>query len=437
MSWLLNGLYLLALVLLFPWLIYRAWQTGRYRQGLGAKLLGLASPLPRLPRGSRPAWFHGVSVGEIHLLRQVVTAFRKRYPDQLCVISTTTDTGKAEAEKWFPDLPVFFFPFDFSWAVSRTLRKVNPALVVLAEGELWPNFLMNARRLRVPVVMINGRMSPRSYARYRGFGPLPRWLLGHLDLLLVQTEAYAACLRALGAPPERVHVTGNVKYDGVNSDRDNPRTREFRRLLNIARDDLIWIAGSTFAPEEELVLKLFQTLRPVNPRLRLVVVPRHPDRFNEVATLLERSGLPFVRRSRLSDVLADRTAVVLGDTLGELSYLWGLADLAYVGGSLDGKRGGQNMLEPAAYGAAVLFGPHVWNFREAARQLVEVGGALQVGNAVELEQEIRRLAGSSSARALLGQSARSFILTQQGATERTLELLTPLLRQPERQRLAA
>lgn len=436
MPWLLNVLYLLGLFFLFPWLLYRSWKTRRYRRGLAAKFRGLSTPPAGLSPGARPVWFHGVSVGEIHLLRQVIAAFRRRHPDRACVISTTTDTGFDEASKWFPDLPLFFFPFDFSWAVERTLRKVNPALVVLVEGELWPNFLLAARQRKVPVAMINGRMSPRSYARYRGLGRLPRWLLGHLDLLLVQTEEYGACLRALGVPPERVQVTGNVKYDGARTDRNNSRTLELRRLLNVSEGELLWVAGSTQAPEEEVVLNIFRSLRSSHPWLRLVLVPRHQDRFAEVASLLDRGKIPFVRRSTLIHPVQDSPAVVLGDTMGELSALWGLADLAYVGGSLDGKRGGQNMLEPAGFGAAVLFGPHVWNFREAARKLVEVGGALQVEDAADLEQTVRRLVDAVVERTLLGRAARSFVLSQQGATEQTVDLLAPLL-QPRNQRRAA
>src|SRR5262245_7830898 len=215
MRYLLNPLYLLALLLLSPWLIYKVVTTGKYRRGLWAKLSGRAM----LRESDRPcAWFHGVSVGEIHLLRQVVAAFRRRHPDYPIVISTTTDTGFDEARRCFSDLPVIYFPFDFSWAVQRTLRAVDPALVVLAESELWPNFLRTAGQLVLPVAVINGRMSPQSFRRWRRLGFVAEWLLARLDLLAVQTEAYARNLVDLGADPRKVQVTGSVKYDGVTTD---------------------------------------------------------------------------------------------------------------------------------------------------------------------------------------------------------------------------
>jgi 3-deoxy-D-manno-octulosonic-acid transferase len=432
MPWLLNALYLLALLAVSPWLIYRALRTGRYRQGLREKLFGLRQALP-----PGAVWFHGVSVGEIHLLRQVVAAFRRRRPDLPCVISTTTDTGFTEARKAFPDLAVFRFPFDFSWAVRRTLRQVRPSLAVLAEAEVWPNFLLACNRLGVPVAIINARMSPRSLRRYETLGVLSRRLFARLDLVAVQSEDYAAALARLGVRPDRLSVTGSVKYDGVLADRDNPRIRELRRLLSVGTDEQVWIAGSTQAPEEEIALGVYRRLLPDWPRLRLILVPRQPDRFDEVARLLERSGLPFVRRSSLgtSALPAPRSTlpIVLVDTIGELRALWGLADVAFVGGSLDGRRGGQNMIEPAACAAAVLFGPHVWNFREAAARLIEAGGACQVHDDRELEATVRRLLGDASERRQMGQRARDFVLRQQGATERTVKLLEDLLaRHPSR-----
>jgi 3-deoxy-D-manno-octulosonic-acid transferase len=424
MPYLLNILYLLTLLVLSPWLLYKALTTGKYRRGLACKLTG---SVPR-PWGEGPcAWFHGVSVGEIHLLRPVVAAFRARYPGWRCVISTTTDTGYDEACKRFPDLPVIYWPLDFTWAVRRALRRVRPGLVVLAEGELWPNFLWAAKRAGVPVAVVNGRMSPRSARRYVRLGPLARRLFGRLDLCLAQTEEYAASYRALGVRPQVVHVTGNVKYDGVQADRDNPRTQELKRLLSVAPNDLVWVAGSTQAPEEEIALGVYRQLRGRFPALRLFLVPRQKERFEEVAGLLCRAAQPFVRRSGLREPMTDREAVVLVDTIGELGALWGLADLAYVGGSLDGRRGGQNMIEPAAYGAAVLFGPHTWNFKDAVGRLLEQGAAVQVEDAASLEREAARLLGDSGARARLGEAARRFVLSQRGATELTVDRLGQLL----------
>jgi 3-deoxy-D-manno-octulosonic-acid transferase len=419
MPWLLNGLYGLVLLLLSPWLVYRALRTGRYRQGLGAKLFG--HRIAQLP-GS--IWFHGVSVGEVHLLRQLITAFRRRRPDLPCVVSASTDTGLAEARKAFRDLTVFPFPFDFSWAVRRSLRSIRASLVVLAEGEIWPNFLLACRDFGVPVAVVNGRMSPRSRRRYRRLAWLARPLLRKIDLFAMQTEEYAEAVRGIGVAPARVFVTGNVKYDGVSADRGNPRTADLRRLLAVQSGDLIWIAGSTQAPEEEIVLSIWERLRQDFPRLRLFLVPRQKDRFEEVARLLGRWGVVFGRRS--AGVGLD-APVVLVDTIGELGALWGLADMAFVGGSLDGRRGGQNMIEPAAYGAAVVFGPHVWNFADTAARLCEAGGAIHVSDASELEDTMLRLLTDADARRRMGEAARDFVLRQQGATERTVTLLEDLL----------
>jgi 3-deoxy-D-manno-octulosonic-acid transferase len=426
MPFLLNALYILLLLILSPWLLYKSLTTGKYRRGIWCKFTGLVPPRP----STAPcAWFHGVSVGEIHLLRQVIAEFRRRHPDWHCVVSTTTDTGIEEAKRRFPDLSVFFWPLDFTWATSRALRRINPSLIVLAEGEAWPNFLAAARRRGVPVAQINARMSPRSFRRYQWLPFLGRWLFGKLALIAAQTEEYAACYRALGVPPERVLVTGSVKYDGVETDRENPRTQEMRRLFGIAPADLVWVAGSTQAPEEQLVLEIFRRARQRHGNLRLFLVPRQKDRFDEVAKLVQRAGVAFVRRSGLTQLLADPTAIVLVDTIGELGALWGLADVAFVGGSLDGKRGGQNMIEPAAYGAAVVFGPHTWNFKDTVARLREHQAAIQVADATALETETLRLLADPAARAALGCAAQRFVASQQGATQRTVAGLAEFMQQ--------
>jgi 3-deoxy-D-manno-octulosonic-acid transferase len=420
MSLLLDYVYLFVLSLLSPWLLCRAFRTGRYRRGLRAKLFGLHQAMP-----PGAVWFHGVSVGEIHLLRQVIAAFRRHYPDIPCVLSTTTDTGYDEARRCFPDLIVFHYPFDFSWSVRRSLRAVSPYLIVLAEAELWPNFLIAARRQGVPIAVINGRMSPRSLKHYQAVKPLSRWLFRQVDLLLMQTEHYARAVRILGVHPDRVAVTGNIKFDGVLTDRRNPQTRYLRDILKIKDTDLIWIAGSTQAPEEEIVLRIWQKLRHEHPNLRLFLVPRHKERFEEVAQLLSQAGEEFARRSSCADL---GRPIVLVDTMGELGPLWGLADVAFVGGSLDGRRGGQNMIEPAAFGAAVVFGPHVWNFAETAARLIDAEAACQVADAGQLEMVVRLLLEDEKKRQGLGAAARAFVQRHQGATMQTVTYLGKLLK---------
>lgn len=438
---LLNLLYLLAFVILSPWLVWRAIATGRYRRELAAKLFGRVSVSN--PHQKLVVWFHAVSVGEVNLLGTLVPAFRKRRPDWLVVVSSTTDTGLAEARKRFADLPVIAWPFDFSWAVAAALDVVKPALVVLTESELWPNFLSAAKRRGVPVCVVNARMSPRSFARLQRFSALARRLLfAKVTCFAVQEEEYAERFRHLGVPEEKLVVTGSVKYDGVLEERNTPATQTLATLLatgalanggrqptlqareeqpaDAGRSPLVWLAGSTHAPEESIVLNVFARLRGRFPHLRLVLVPRHPDRFEEVARLVERSGLPFARRSRITDPLAEMPAVVLIDTLGELGAAWGLADVGFTGGSLDGQRGGQSMIEPAGYGVPCVFGPHVWNFKDAARRLVEVGAAVMVPDEAALEVEIAKLVGDAALRERMGTAARELVCRQQGATGRTL-----------------
>ncbi len=420
LPYLLNMIYLTAALCLAPYLCWQTWVRKKPVRGLAAKWLGR---VPWRAENAAPVvWFHGVSVGEIHLLRQVVARFRARFPTWQCVVSTTTATGHAEACKHFADLPVVFWPFDFTWAVNKALDTIRPTLVVLSEGEVWPNFVWAAKKRGVKLAVINARMSPRSARRFRLF----RWLFSgvftQIDLLGAQNDEYRAHYECLGAG--NVITVGNIKYDGVSSDRHNARTQSMRTLLGIASDALVWVAGSTQDPEEALAIDIYRRARETHPNLRLILVPRHPERFDEVAHLLWRSGLPFVRRSALTARPASQAdAIILVDTIGELSAIWGMADLAFVGGSLDGKRGGQNMIEPSAYGAAVLFGPFTWNFKQTVADLLAREAALEVADGAALEVAVARLLDDARERQRLGGAARAFVLSQQGATERTLDEL--------------
>ncbi len=433
MGYLLNAIYIAAWFAILPWLCWKAWVRKKPVRGLFAKWLGKADD-SRLAdfRGKPVAWFHGVSVGEIHLLRQVVARFRSRFPGWQIVVSTTTSTGHDEARKHFPDLPVVYWPFDFTWAVANALKTIQPTLVVLSEGEIWPNFIRAAKRNNVVVAILNGRMSPRSARRFQSFRWLLARLFGQVDWIGAQNDEYRDQYLQLGA--KNVVVTGNIKYDGVNTDRDNARTRAMRALLGIAADDLVWVVGSSQDPEESLAIEIYRKAKSLFPRLRLVVVPRHPERFDEVADLLQRSGMPTVRRSAIGKAATGdlETPIFLIDTIGELGAIWGLADVAYVGGSLDGKRGGQNMIEPSAYGAAVCFGPHTWNFKQTVADLLANAAAIQVRDCDELEATVLRLLADAKERQRLGEAARRFVLSQQGATERTLDQLANLLGLSER-----
>lgn len=429
MSLLLNLIYTVAGAVLFPWLLVRSLTTGRYRRGNRDKLLGL-SAVPSHWDASKPTiWFHGVSVGEVHLLTPVIAAFRRRHPHWQCVVSSTTDTGLAEARRRFADLPVVVWPFDFSWAVQRSLRRLRPQAVVLAESELWPNFLQAAQRHGIPVVVINGRVSPRSQHRLRKFAWLARsWLLDRVTCFAMQTVEYAQALAELGVPAERLRVTGSVKYDGVLGERQHPKTLALARLLGVRAGERIWLAGSTHAPEEKIVLSVFRKLRLQHPELRLILAPRHPERFEEVARLIDSYSFSYLRRSRLPDFPSvEVPAVILLDTIGELSAAWGLADVGFTGGSLDGKRGGQSMIEPAGFGVPVVFGPHVWNFRDAAQRLLEVGGAIRVEGEQSLFEAMSQLLSDAELRQRIGQAARTMVQAQQGATERTVDVLDQVL----------
>ncbi|MFQ3593939.1 MAG: 3-deoxy-D-manno-octulosonic acid transferase [Gemmataceae bacterium] len=424
-----DALYALILLLLAPWLLWRAWRRGRSLGSLWQRLQGRGLPEVLPTKG---VWFHGVSVGEIGMLRPLVAAFRQRFPEVPVVVSCTTDTGLEQARKQFPDLVVFPFPFDFSWAIRRILQRLAPRLIVLAESELWPNFLALATERGVPVALVNGRMSPRSVRRYAWLRPLVGGVFRRLSLACVQTREQAAAYLSLGTPPGRVKVTGNIKYDGALTDRHNPRTRELVRLLGLQPGDRVLVAGSTQPGEELAVLAAFRFAQARHPRLKLIVAPRAPERFDEVAQLLPNP----VRRSSLHEPLAECPPVVLLDTLGELAALYGLAEIAFVGGSLDGRRGGQSMIEPAAFGAAVLFGPHVWNFRHTASSLLELGAAYLVHDTAELSQTVERLLADEAERKEAGAAARAFVLMQQGATQRTLEELAGLFQAQAMQRAA-
>lgn len=428
MPYLLNVLYLLAFAAALPWFAWQRLVHGKRRGHLLARFLGRT---PRRADDNRPlVWLHAVSVGEVNLLAPVIAELRRRRPDAQCVLSATTAAGLELARRKYADLMVFPSPLDFSWAVRRALARLRPDCLVLAELELWPNLIRYASARGTPVAIVNGRLSERSFRGYRRVRPIAAAVLRRVALIAAQNETYARRFRTLGAPSHAVHVTGSVKFDGAQTDRANPRTTELARLAGIAANDVVFLAGSTQEPEEEAALGAWQSLAGDFPRLRLVLVPRHPERFTAVARLLDRSGVAWQRRSELASSPANPAPrVLLVDTVGELGAWWGVAQLAFVGGSL-GNRGGQNMIEPAAYGAAVCFGPNTRNFRDIVALLLNHDAAQVVADARELASFLRRALIDPAWAAELGTRARRLVLHQQGATSRTIDLIAPLLPPP-------
>lgn len=424
----LNVIYLAALLVCAPWLVYRAVRSGKYRDGWSEKVLGKAP----LRIGDRPCvWFHAVSVGEVLLLKPILKELARRRPGWDLVVSTTTPTGLAVARGTYPELVTFYAPLDFSWAARRAVARVRPTVLALVELELWPNLVWSAKRTGARVAIVNGRLSVRSHRGYRRLrGPLGP-TLRRLDAVAVQTEEYAERFVDLGIPRQRVRVTGSVKYDGLESDRNNPATLNLRRSLGLSAADVIFVAGSTMEGEEAAALAAYRAARVGHPGLRLILVPRHVDRFVEVAAWLRREGETVVRRSDPGSLKArgedGNPPVVLIDTIGELSAVWGLADVAFVGGSLRPGRGGQNMMEPAAFGVAVLFGPHTENFRETVDQLLARGGARRVADAAGLTAALIGDLDDPEAAAARGEAGRAYVLAQNGAAARTLTELDRLV----------
>ena len=424
MPYLLNVGYLLLILAALPWLIVQSIRKGKYREGYAEKFLGL---VPRRTSGRTCVWLHAVSVGEVNLLAPLLRAIGKERPDWECVVSTTTMTGMALAKKKYPGLSIFYCPLDFSWAVRAAMRRIRPDLLVLAELELWPNLVRAARQSGARVAVINGRLSEHSFAGYRRIRPLAAALLGQIDLLAVQDDSYAARFRALGANARSVFVTGSMKYDGAATERRNPATRRLVALAGFDAEDVVLLAGSTQEPEEAVVLDVFRRLQPSWPKLRLVVVPRHPDRFETAARLLDASGVAWQRRSELERTGPNPAArVLLVDAVGELGAWWGTAQVAFVGGSL-GNRGGQNMIEPAAYGAAVCFGPNTRNFRDIVVAMLAREAAVVVADGDDLARFVRRCLEEPAYAAALGQRAQDLVLEQLGATGRTWGLLSALV----------
>jgi 3-deoxy-D-manno-octulosonic-acid transferase len=372
-------------------------------------------------------WIHAVSVGEVQAAAPLVGSLRQHYPDIPVIVTTLTPTGASRARALFKEgVRVRYVPFDLPGAVRRFFDRVHPRLAVIFETELWPNLYHECGRRRVPLVLASARLSTRSASRYRRLGALFRDTLAQGVVVAAQAEGDADRFRQIGAAPDRTHVTGNIKFDFAVPPNTVARGQSLRELY--ARSRPVWVAGSTHRGEEEAVVEAHRSVCGVHPRALLVIAPRHPNRFEEVAQDLERAGVRFLRRSRAEASGASEPQVLLVDTLGELLDFYAAADVAFVGGSLV-PIGGHNLLEPAALGVPILTGPYNFNSEEIARLLVARGAAEIVADSQALASRVAALLADPSERERIGAHGRASVDDNRGALSNLLGLINPLLQQ--------
>ena len=466
--------YLLAAAVISPKIVYRMVRHNRYRSGWGQRF----GKITRKNPAKKCIWLHAVSVGEVNAAKTVIEELENRFSNPRSesrtsfeiVISTTTDTGFARANALFGEkFQVCYFPFDFSWVTRRAFRNINPALCLLMELEVWPNFVETARKLNVPVVVVNGRISDKSFPAYKMAKPIVKKIFRKVCLVLAQTKEYAHRFKELGCPDERVVVTGSLKYDTAQITDKVQGTDELAGQLfdktenrKSKIENRLWVAGGTGPGEEKIILNVFRNLRQ-DMRfgdLRLVIVPRKPERFNEVAELIKQAGFELIRYSqikRLATVLgtpygentplrpkgyagqAECTekssiehrvssieSVILGDTMGDLRKFYSLATIIFVGRSLV-LMGGSDMAEAAALGKCTMFGPHTFNFKQTVDALLADEGAIMVKDEQALLDAMRKCLADADYAERIARNGQEVIRKNQGATARTIEQIAQVL----------
>lgn len=433
MRWIINILYLLGLLVGSPYFVFKMCTAGKYRRGLAQRM----GRLPFIPDGRPLIWLHGVSVGELQLSKPLVAAIESAYPGHQIVISHTTRTGEDVAAQNYPHLKRFYFPLDFSWVVAGVMRRLRPKLIILVELELWPNFLATARRMDIPVLLANGRISAKSAAGYGRNAWFFRRPFAALTLAGVQNDEYAARLRALfghmGLDQSRIRLAGNIKFDAVPVERDIAARAKWRSLFGLSDDELLLVCGSTHPGEHEQLPACYKEWRKAGANLRMLVVPRHPERWDAVRAAFREAGVGLVDRSGLSESSPMQAAAgdglppcILLDKMGELGSVYHAADIVFVGGSLI-PHGGQNMIEPSGLGLPVIYGPHTANFKAVVRELREANASIEVQDVAGLVAAVKALVAGPERREELGRAARAVITAGRGSIGRHMELVREVL----------
>jgi 3-deoxy-D-manno-octulosonic-acid transferase len=423
-----SALLALALVLGLPWWIVQMLRSGKYRAGLSERFGRV--PLRLLKHKDKPViWVHAVSVGEVLAISGLLGKLREHNPHHRVVLSTTTATGQKLARERFGEENVFYFPLDFAFAIRPYLKALRPELIVLAETEFWPNFMRLAHRSGAKVAVVNARVSDRSLPRYRRFRVLLSPILRNVDRFLTQSDIDRGRLIEIGAPPERVAVAGNLKFDAMPA-KAAPLVGQLQVSIKRAGGWPIIVCGSTVEGEEPVIIEAFRRALKWHPNALLILAPRHPERWPQVADLIRGSGLAWWRRTEWHTDDPVSSGIFLLDSIGELAPIYRLATVAFIGGSLV-PRGGHNILEPAHYAIPIMVGPHTENFRDIV-SLFTRAGAVDVADREHFADELLRLLEQDEKRALLGRHAADVVRANCGATARTVETLAGFLQQPPR-----
>lgn len=419
----------LGFIILLPRFALDALRSGKYVTGLRQRL----GNLPAInSNGKTVIWLHCVSVGEAQAAQSLVREIAARFPKLTLVVSTTTVTGQQVASGLFRDqaAAVFYFPIDWAWTVRRVLNKLQPAAILVMETELWPRMFREARKREIPVALVNGRISDKSLGRYKLVRPFIRRVLNDLTVAVMQTERDGARIRELGLPQDRTSIAGNLKFDSVSATSDSRVGNEFRDRFGFADGRPLIVAASTHDPEEGVVINALRKVRQTHPDARLLIAPRHPERFAAVAALLSNSEFPSVRRSAPGSAADVRADVVLLDSIGELPAVYRLANVAFVGGSIT-PHGGHSVIEPGAHGVCTVTGPHTQNFAAVTQALRDEDALIQLRETDEPAGELARvfteLLSDEPRRRAIAARAKAVCDRNRGATERTIELISPLL----------
>ena len=432
MTVLINIAYLVALLAVSPIAIYRMLRYGRYRAGWANRFGKITRKRPE----KKCIWIHAVSVGEVNATTTLIKELENKFPNYEIAISTTTDTGFARANALFGNrLSVFYFPMDFSLTMKRAFANIRPAMCLLIELEVWPNLVRIAKQYGIPVIVVNGRLSERSLRRYSLIKGVTRKIFEGLTLALAQSEEYAERFKQVGVPAERVIVTGSVKYDTAQVTDKVDGADALAAQLGL-KNDRLWVAGATGNNEEQIILDVYKRLieQKQFADLRLAIVPRKPERFEEVANLIKQAGFGLIRYSEVKStakpIINHQSSIInvlLGDTMGDLRKFYSLAAIIFVGRSLV-PMGGSDMMEAAALGKCTILGPHAFNFKQAVEDLLKANGAILVKDADELFDVTKKCLTDAGYASQIAKNGQQLIKKNQGATARTISNISKMLK---------